>query len=446
MRHTPVASSRPRRIVAAVAASSTVAAMSTLASLPLGPSSALAADKPQAAHNVSFTGWDFGDTTPAGDYEGTLVDTGALRLGTPTSTRAYDDPHDGEVGDRVYDEGTWVSAEVDPAFDFTELVASWNARTPGGSWVQVSVSGTAAGSATKWYVLGRWAEGDVAFHSTSVPGQGDDQATVAIDTLVARPGVSFDDARVRVSLLRPQGSTSSPTVDFVGAMASYVVAGKKQPVSATTMTKDTILGVPTYSQETHIGHYPQWDSGGEAWCSPTSTTMVLRYFDPSAPPAADYQWVLDDDPGHEDPYVDHAARYTYDYNYDGAGNWPFNTAYAARFGNEAFVTRLRSLAEAERFISAGIPLVVSLSFKKSQLSGAGYGTNGHLLTVVGFEADGDVVVNDPASHLIPSNGEVRVVYDRAEFEQAWVGSTGGITYVIHPESVPLPPAPADANW
>ena len=27
-----------------------------------------------------------------------------------------------------------------------------------------------------------------------------------------------------------------------------------------------------------------------------------------------------------DPWVDHVARVVYDYGYDGAGNWAFNTA------------------------------------------------------------------------------------------------------------------------
>ena len=123
-----------------------------------------------------------------------------------------------------------------------------------------------------------------------------------------------------------------------------------------------------------------------------------------------------------------------------------NPAYAGAFGLEGFVTRLRSLAEAEQFIKAGIPLVVSMSFKKSELDGAGYGTNGHLMVIRGFEGDGDVVANDPASHLIPSNDEVQVTYDREQFENAWVPHSGGVAYVIHPSSVPLPPAPAEANW
>jgi hypothetical protein len=68
------------------------------------------------------------------------------------------------------------------------------------------------------------------------------------------------------------------------------------------------------------------------------------------------------------------------------------------------------------------------------------------MTIVGFEADGDVIVNDPASHLVPSNDEVRVVYDREQLADAWIGHTGGVSYVIHPEGVPLPDRPQQANW
>jgi hypothetical protein len=43
---------------------------------------------------------------------------------------------------------------------------------------------------------------------------------------------------------------------------------------------------------------------------------------------------------------------------------------------------------------------------------------------------------------------VRHVYDRAQFEKAWLKATGGIVYVIHPSSVPLPPpaVPSQPNW
>ena len=32
-----------------------------------------------------------------------------------------------------------------------------------------------------------------------------------------------------------------------------------------------------------------------------------------------------------------------------------------------------------------------------------------------------MICNDPASHSIASNDEVRVVFDRAEFERVWLG-------------------------
>jgi hypothetical protein len=65
---------------------------------------------------------------------------------------------------------------------------------------------------------------------------------------------------------------------------------------------------------------------------------------------------------------------------------------------------------------------------------------------VGFTKDGDVVVNDPASHLIPDDDQVRVTYDRQQFSDAWIGHTGGIAYVIHPDDGGLPVAKAEANW
>jgi hypothetical protein len=242
--------------------------------------------------------------------------------------------------------------------------------------------------------------------------------------------------------MRPQGSGDTPSVSVVGAMASALPDAKTVPRSPNGPACGITLDVPTYSQEVHVGHYPQWDNGGEAWCSPTSTSMVVAYWG-AGPAAAETAWV---DPP-VDAQVDFTARNVFDYTYDGAGNWPFNTAYAATRGDlRGFVTRLRSLTEAESFIAAGIPLVVSVSFKKGELKGAGYGTNGHLMVVVGFTAAGDVVVNDPASHLVASNDQVRVVYDREQFENVWVPHSGGIAYVIRPAGRALPSAPPEPNW
>jgi len=105
------------------------------------------------------------------------------------------------------------------------------------------------------------------------------------------------------------------------------------------------------------------------------------------------------------------------------------------------VTRLRSLNELERFISAAIPVITSQSFRDHELPGSGYSTSGNLMVVVGFTPEGDVVVNDPAA---PTDDTVRRIYPRAAFEGVWQRGSGGIVHVVHPPGIPLPDS--EGNW
>ena len=337
--------------------------------------------------------------------------------------------------------GVWTSPWFQTGFGFTELVSSWNADTPAGTWIQIDMRATTdRGTTTKWYTMGRWAFGDGDIQRTSVGGQGDADGFVSIDTFFAKdhPLTSY---QLRVTLYRVAGSSATPRLTRIGAVASDPINSNPYVPSTTTMTKAIDLRVPSYSQEIHAGEYPQFDGGGEAWCSPTSTSMVVAYWGRS-PARSDYAYVYGDYPNVVDPWVDYAARYTFDYHYNGAGNWPFNTAYAAHFGLEAEVTQLHSLAEAEQFTKAGIPLVASIAFQPNKLDGFLFrGTDGHLLVIGGFTAGGDVISYDPAS---ASDAMVRHVYDRAQFEKAWMSASGGIVYVIHPASVALPPS--GGNW
>jgi hypothetical protein len=326
------------------------------------------------------------------------------------------------------------------AFAFTELVASWAARTPGDSWLEVEVRGrNSKGVTSSWDLLGRWAAGDKFVRRTSVTPQADDLASVDVDTWKVEGTGGLVSWQLRLSLYRKAG-TRGPSVSAMGAMTSRLPRVASVAVSKPSSKVGTEIEVPAYSQMTHHGHYPQWGGGGEAWCSPTSTSMVLSYYDALPRPSA-YRFVPG---GHPAPWVDYAARRTYDAAYEGTGNWPFNTAYAAPLAGHAFVTRLRSLREAETFVAAGIPLVASVSWGAGELTGAPVSSsNGHLLVIVGFTAGGDPVVNDPAAK---SASGVRRVYHRAEFENAWLPKSGGIVYVIHDDAHPLPDPPAQANW
>lgn len=234
-------------------------------------------------------------------------------------------------------------------------------------------------------------------------------------------------------LLRPVGTTTSPRLDAISTMTSEPIPDYDGVTSTSTLRGEVELPVPAYAPNNHSGDYPEFGGGGEVWCSPTSTSMVMRsYGAPYSPSADDLAGIVAPS---GDPQVDHAAMNVWDYTYDGAGNWPFNAAYAHNYGLGSLVTRLRSLAEVERFFEAGIPVITPQSWELEEMPEAGYETNGHLLVIVGFTADCDPIINDPASN---SDANVRSIYTRENFEKVWQESTGGVAYVFHPRDVPLP--------
>lgn len=390
------------------------------------------------ARRIVVQTWDSDTDWAAGAHWGTAVKDGRLRFATPKSRAGG------------YEQARWRSPWTRPGFALTELIASWEGATPGASWVEVEVRGrTADGTLSSWDTLGRWALKDAKFQRRSVPGQTDDLGRVAYDTWITG-GVT--EWQLRVTLRRPIGGTAVPRLDTLRGMASALPLVSRVVTSepgAVPAALGTTLPVPRYSQMIHAGEYPQYGGGGEAWCSPTSLAMVLGYYK-RLPPASAYTWV---NPAYDDRVVDHVARLTYDAGLRGTGNWPFNTAYAASRTGEAFVTRLRDLREAERFIAAGIPLIASVTFGSGELTGAPISsTNGHLLVIVGFTETGDVVVNDPAA---AQRSGVRRVYKRGQFEDAWLkryptGSSlkgsGGLVYVVTDAAHPLPARGAKRNW
>ncbi|MFD4133953.1 peptidase C39 family protein [Streptomyces goshikiensis] len=437
----------PRRALLAVA----LAAAAT-ATVPGGRSSAAGADRTARTAPVG------GAATPAtvdnrfwyahghwlaGTHHGTAATPGdrpALRIDTPVGRTEYQDPHTGKK--TTWEYATWTSPVHRSAVPATEVIASWNARTPAGTWIQIELRPAYTDGVTgPWYVMARWAAGDGDIRRTSVDGQTDGKSTVWTDTLAVdhpESGLRIRDWQLRLTLHRKPGADGGPLVWLAGAMASDVPDRFTVPASAPSSREAHELQVPRYSQETHKGQYPEYDNGGEAWCSPTSSQMIVEYWGGRASAGA-LGWV---DRAYEDPQVCHAARSTYDAAYKGCGNWPFNAAYAATYrGLAGVVTRLGSLADLETLVRAGIPAITSQSFRPEELTGAGYGTAGHLMTVIGFTAAGDVIANDPNS---ADNAAVRRVYKRAEWETIWlrtkrhnaagkvVSGSGGICYLYAP--------------
>jgi hypothetical protein len=234
----------------------------------------------------------------------------------------------------------------------------------------------------------------------------------ATDTLeLARAADSFQLAL----RLRSARVGVTPSVRLASPAFSHVPAPPRRILSGDRAAWGTALDVPEYSQMAYL-------DGGEAWCSPTSVAMVLAYWR--------------GDRGAQEPHVRQAVRGTYDHAYGGHGNWSFNVAYAATQGLEAQVARFSSFRDVERWLAAGVPVVLSYSWTAGQLDGAGGASSGHLAVVVGFDRSGNPIVNDPAARR---DAEVRCTYERGQLERLWLAHSGGTAYLIHPPRHPVPP-------
>ncbi|MVN85188.1 peptidase C39 family protein [Deinococcus sp. HMF7620] len=318
----------------------------------------------------------------AGEARGVTLSPGGLQVSTGATS------------------GTYTSAPLmAPAFD--ELVPSWNAVTPGRGSVSLEVRARMGNTWTRYFSFGTWSS---AGDRSSLGGQQDAAGQMLTDTLRLRGKAATFQYRVTlrgagtgVSLLAFNTSDRARRASGLGTPGDRALWGK-------------VLNVPARSQML----YP---NGGEVWCSPTSVSMLLAH-----------QGIQ--------VTVPQAAAATFDRAYDGTGNWPFNTAYAGSFGLRAFVTRLPNLAQAERFVAVGVPLAVSLGWGAGELPGAALPTSsGHLMVLVGFDAQGNPVLNDPAA---PTDAGVRRTYPRAAFEKLWLTHSGGLAYVIASKSVALP--------
>jgi hypothetical protein len=102
------------------------------------------------------------------------------------------------------------------------------------------------------------------------------------------------------------------------------------------------------------------------------------------------------------------------------------------------------MAQIEEWISADVPVVISFAFGEGELPGTPISSSaGHIMVVRGFDASGNVIVNDPAA---AADDAVRIVYDRAKLEELWLGHSGGTVYLIYPKNHPIPTDKANQSW
>jgi len=281
------------------------------------------------------------------------------------------------AGERV------VSSAVTVA-PFDEAVLSWNAT---GTWVfelRVMI-GTAW---SPWCAIGRLDGAKQSSVKAEYEG-----VTVDVDTLV----------------LKETATALQVRAGGKGEIRALAVAHYKRKECVRSDERSDswgrILEVPTRSQLVEDA------SIRGKICSPTSVAMVLEYFGVKRRTSEIADAVFD------------AEAKIY-------GNWPCNTQVAADLlRGEAYVVKFAGFREVEAEIAARRPVVISHRWNKGDLTDAPIeSSDGHLIVVVGFTRDGDVVVNDPAAK--PDG--VRRTYKRAELFTTWQERAGGIAYVFRP--------------
>jgi hypothetical protein len=304
-----------------------------------------------------------------------------------------------------------LSPEIKSGIPWNELIVSWNAEAPAGTFLNVEASAISSGHGTKFYELGIWSPDNQAFPRSSVRNQKDGDGAVRTDTLALTR--LAEAAQIRVTLGGVGGAR--PVLKFLGASFSNT----KAPTA--TITPNRAAWGKTISTPERSQHgYP----GGSGWCSPTSLSMDLaRWSEVLHRPEMNLT-------------VPQVATNVFDASYDGTGNWVFNTAFAGSFSRmRSYVTRFDDLAEVEDWIAAGIPVILSARWDWLR-PGRPLDAAGHLIVCIGFTENGDVIINDPAAHL--DRGQtVRQIYKRDDVLHSWSHSHHAV-YLLYPTAARIP--------
>ena len=294
--------------------------------------------------------------------------------------------------------GTWTSPTIDADFPFTELIPSWNVTVPDetGARFEVRVKDAASGEWSPWLYIGYW--GRITREKTTTEFA---RGQVDIDELVLTQPANAFEIRSTLYNYRLGDRAHSPTLRRVSAAYSRKATGPSTLPAVTSITPTT-LPVPFRAQ----GVEDRAISG--SICSPTSTSMVLAWAGTALPTAQNAMTIWDDD-------------------YALFGNWNRAVQFAGSLGYDAWLERFDNMDQVRARLREGQPVIASIRFRKGEFpSSVLQQTAGHLIVVRGFDANGDLICNDPASK---DRGEA-VVYKSDELARAWLLNAGGVGYVI----------------
>ncbi|MDX9910661.1 MAG: C39 family peptidase [Phycisphaerales bacterium] len=118
--------------------------------------------------------------------------------------------------------------------------------------------------------------------------------------------------------------------------------------------------------------------------------------------------------------------------HDGANdvydNWSRNVQAARELGMRGRVVRISSWDEVETLIAQGVPIIASIDTRDGELRNAPPGAaDKRPIVIRGFDAEGDVLISDPAA---PAAESGELVYSREGLTNAWLERTHGTACVL----------------
>ena len=293
-------------------------------------------------------------------------------------------------------EGSYLS----PIFNtssFTELTASWSAitnSTTGSVEVQVRLKIDGVWSAYVSYGAWKMSSQNASCSGTTSDGL----VKINQDEVTPTAGRSATAYQYRV-LFKRSSSEASPILKCVNVALKI---NKSDVAIKEGIKQSVVYDVPKLYQR-------EVPNIGGSICSPTTTTMLLKYYG--------YSFVgLGYNYEHE--YV---ARTAYDHGANVFGNWSFNVAFMGSMGEFACVWRFAGPNDLINYLSDHGPVGISV---KGNMQGY-YTTSGHLLVCKGYRVESGnyiFICNDPNIQ------GVEVEYTYETIKTVW----RNIAYIIEP--------------
>ncbi|MBP5749862.1 MAG: C39 family peptidase [Firmicutes bacterium] len=316
-------------------------------------------------------------------------------------------------------EGTFTSPEY-MTDDFTHMVASWNAFIYEGGSVEILARAKFGGTWTDWLT---WGEFTPYASRGSIKNKKCDTAYVDVDTFILKDGEQAHHVQVMAVLRRDEEhpDAKSPElrrVCMTFAGGTMLAAYAEEPVEE--LPVKALCPAPGISQEI------RYRSIADSICSPTTMTVMMLSRE-SDPQAQRYAALL----------PEMYALMTEDNAEDMFGNWSYTCSGAGLYGYECYCQYAGKdilMQELAKGHTCGINVVYSN--RKSDglpyLKGCAGSTNGHLITIIGYEYE-DGQIDDEHLYFYSSDSysdSDDTCYRRykwTELAQCW---TKRIAYII----------------